>query len=1311
MKRGRTELVVLNKNNYYGGKALVLAQDSTQGGTGGVQMELYRQLWGQLMTGDPNLNVKALDDVEYMQNIDLTKTYEGRTFEVVGDAITALIHNEKNNFLITRVAPIFMTDELNFQANRKEWNQIEYTRVSETGLGEETSFSQWNWTDKLERRKQEAKLSMELALDNNYGATVWAENLAVLASDGLLTLMKEAAYAIYTIGYSNMVEDKIRQIPVDLSRLYRMETRAFFCMAMGLDGFLQRIQDAADNVPGFDTVIMPYKTSHRLREMTGESRQMDAVIVSMNPQTQQYERQLSTAGPQSTKTVQLGNRTVDFFEMTGFRVNMRDDTIEDPSVARVTLCQCLPPNHDVHAEDSVQCQPGCSTLDMYAFYQQKDVGEDRRIPFKEMLKNCFAYDRRTGKPSRYVERLALEKNEKREAPWAFGGHGNRGYVAEDINDEDQNYDYETPDIQALGSQTRLNEMPSWRHDFFLLTWDPRTGTYRIPRLWGDVSLSAFPHAWFHRAIRQLNAASHTSLGFPLSQALAELRELVDDINAEAWTVDYATELIDTQMPFLLQEQRANGGQLPERWPTNEFGALRLPNNASGSLSSMVYPPGYGFGGGILTLAREANKPGSNWQEGGRRAKNVTNKLEPALRFMRKSMGQSEAFNGEYAEFASDSAAMTVLVASALGHFEPVYMAVPSSGDLGQADISVSGGVPQGETERGRGAFSTRPDLQTVVIDGIRTAADIGAVVAALQNGLRPNEALRALFSLNGAAILQVKGSLLEFFNTALSSAKRAVLESLFTQIFAIVPYEQDTNERRVKIASALAVDVTGLLDAGDPEGALALIRKMANKTSAMAKEKEWAESGNQFYASPVDPAIRDALKRAEQSPSGGQVQARPVERTGTQRRETARTVANARTQAFFQGNYNADPAAFLIAPLAASESLDEFIETTGFSWIRPANPITGKAYFDEDEVANREARIEAARKKLRGLHRLAGVFHAFQGKRSDGAEEMDMDESQGGGFFGLSGQFMGLQARPVGRRNVARKDMYDGLENAFFGPWRERLRFISTLESEAEQLIGLALLQLPNTLETHLNLADHDVQLMNVILFRPWIECTAKSVVVMEAGTNTLLTGMSRAKAIVSKEDRGIIHIGSSFYTGSIRVNPGNIELLPLCDPDRFLGGKNHSFITHEDQWSAENPLKPSIIALPTPVGERTYGEYVEMTNQQLYLRPGIDVDGHFCKYSSAEFYKSIFGLDRTDTVQDAHAQRLKYWSFVDVSHVGHVGPRSFIDARTGLRVDYEGHGPGNDRRMNQPGAEKVWNGQASEFPQLVPLYSTRQRV
>ena len=1292
MKRGRTEIYT-KKDNYHQGKALIIANEGT-GGVGATSIELYKQIWGQVITGDNELNIKALDDVEYMQNIDLTRQYKDRSFEIIGQAQTALMHNEGNSFLITVAAPMFLTDELNFQSRHKEWNQIEYTRLSETGVAEETSFTEWGWTDKLERRKLEAKVSMELALDNNYGASVWQENLAVLASTGLLTLMKEAAYALVTIGYSNHVEEAIGSHAVDLGRLLRYETMAFMACAMGMDRFLSLIRNAQDKVPGYNTVIMPYKTSQRLRDMVGESRQVDATLISLNAQTQEYEQRLG-AGPRTVKTAQVGDRSVDFFEMTGFKVNERSDEIEDPMVARVTLCQAIPSNHNIKATDAVALQcANADSLDTFLFYQTTDVGEDRRIAFKEALKHCFAYNKKTGAPSAHLHRLCKVKNDQLDmavkVPYAFNDLINTGYVASDINDEDQTYDYETPDVQSLQGHTDLEQMVSWRHHCALVTWDPRREEWRVPNRVGDMHLSALPHEWLHRVVRILDGAfAHYSKGQSLRQVIADTNDFFDEIDAAPWTVDYAKAFLDAQMPYILDSDGsvkpvttdAQGNTIEPSFAVNEFGSNRLPSNESGALDDMVYPPSFYS---LETLAREGNKPGSPWQRAGKEAQRLLASLRTTQSFLRETYGDTDVVNGAYApEALQRDAPLDTLIAAIRGRPGTVY-----------------GGVPSTATSQGvapRAATATPlSDVSTAINAGNAATINLGALT------ILPSRALRALFSLNAKTFNDYRAEFAAYLDGSLPPNQRDVMERLVEAILATNKFDAARDESKVKFASALTSAVIDALRAGDVKGAGDLITKAAGKRTGEALRAEWAN--NDYYREDSsDDTLRTRLRTAEENAAtSAAVAFVPANQTRTQRRDAVGARAEARPVRFFQGEYDGvNPSQYLRTTLVATQSLDDFIAETGFKWVlpgsasKPAEPATGA------ELRDRDARIEAGRKRLGGLHALSGVYSALNGMSEKAVvEEMEQE-------YRFDAR-LGFGARPVGRGNVVQSAKSDNIADEYFGPWAERLRYANTMENDAERMLFLALIQTPNTLDVHMRLANYGAQIINLIMFRPFIEMTAKSVIVMEA-RNAILTAMSRAKVIVSKEDRGVFHVGSSFYTGTIRVNPDNIYMIPLCDADRWIGGKNHSFVQSADDWNTPNPQRPSIIVMPTAVCERTYDGQIPADWKSMYLRPDIDVNNHFRKYSSADLFNVVFGERLVGSVKMAHLDRKSYWKFVNVSLAGHLAPRGFIDPRTGDYVQYNGNGPGNDIRQNMPGAEKVFDGQAEFFPNALPIQLNRK--
>jgi hypothetical protein len=257
----------------------------------------------------------------------------------------------------------------------------------------------------------------------------------------------------------------------------------------------------------------------------------------------------------------------------------------------------------------------------------------------------------------------------------------------------------------------------------------------------------------------------------------------------------------------------------------------------------------------------------------------------------------------------------------------------------------------------------------------------------------------------------------------------------------------------------------------------------------------------------------------------------------------------------------------------------------------------------------------------------------------------------------------------------------------------------------------LTVLEAKNTLPTHLKLADVGAQLINVLLFRPFIEFFACSIIVMKAGEDTCATPVSRFDAYISKEDRGYFHAGCSYYSGFVRLNPGNIRMIPYCIPERFVGGKKCDFMTSSDQWVPNNPLKPSIIALPTPVSERTYASPLHMTNGKSITRPDIDYPSFAGKYSSAAFYNHRFDPDNVQHVDEQHYDRIMYKKITYASHVAHKGWQAFKDAASGLLRDSEGIGPGCQRSMNKSGAQYVWNGRVAQFDKDFETRYTRGRA
>src|SRR6202008_1819414 len=116
------------------------------------------------------------------------------------------------------------------------------------------------------------------------------------------------------------------------------------------------------------------------------------------------------------------------------------------------------------------------------------------------------------------------------------------------------------------------------------------------------------------------------------------------------------------------------------------------------------------------------------------------------------------------------------------------------------------------------------------------------------------------------------------------------------------------------------------------------------------------------------------------------------------------------------------------------------------------------------------------------------------------------------------------------------------------GPMENRLKYLEDeVKEPIHKVFFLALLQASNTLWTHHKLTGCNAKLLNVVLFRPFIELYACSIIVMKAGEESGAVPISRFDTYISKEDRGYFHIGCSYYSGFIRLQPQNFRMIPYC--------------------------------------------------------------------------------------------------------------------------------------------------------------------
>lgn len=1329
--------------------------DATTGalwGGSGFTVEFLRKHFGGLFVDEFRAPSLALDEMEYRQSLSMNYAYKDRAVPMFSSFITASIMNAKNLFLLSVVAPIFETADIHFTVTRKEWNQIAFEETPEGGITNEPTFSTWQWRDTMLRYSKSQTLSVDLTHDENYGMETFMENLAVLASDATLRLYQTVAMSLMAVGYENMVQDRTKQIPFDISQLFAAETLAFFAFAKDPAQGLNLILKEKRTMPGLDMAIFPENGARAMVGLPGGLRRsVPARRLVMNPDTRRLEAELEP-GPQSIVSFPIGDAQIDVMELTSFRVNSLDDRVENPLQAKLTLCQFFPPDEDIRADDVIKHTDG-RLLDMWIFHQTKEKGEEERISFRKMLRHCFYFDPVTGKRSRwladYIRHLNARHNNHGEdlAPYQWSRDGKE---ADDINDDKG--DYERPDARwgRLIGQSELLHMKAVRHKFCGVVYDPQLRKYRDAVRVGDNHLDTLPNEWVMRAVRVLQRQFELEMGSCCDDGFSHLFSLLESMKKSPVDEDYVKALIEANMNALMP-----GGQMTpasengvEEFVANEYGSLRLPKNLSNELTGLRYPPGFHSGPGLLTLADEALDPASPFLDAATEARKAVEFVRRLVRFLKAHLGDTDLVDAKYAApwfrasgGKNDEAMEIAVMIDALydPHGQvPVFLGVPARGSQGVESVEQTG----------------RPSL--ALQDVVLQAGDVSTIqpVELLEEGY-VDDSLQAVAVLSPPIANKWKGAMIRLgsgWATRVSADERRsyavyteVARELFAQLIETGDYAgtkdatQAAEQRRV--ANALTDHVMLMLyPAGPPQNgfeyfaggaedaarnadkAKAFLKKLRTHSkqalAELAKTKAYEESASSGLAEKLRSREKQAFVRST-----------PVGRTSQDRLEIGNRGAARRRDrnvTFFEGDFGLAPQAYLRSPLMYSPALGELIQA-GFRWALPGDWASRFTTPDLAAGSGRPAMPDFGRlhfDRLAGMRSLFGCHHTAR-------HDDEYEEEYGYGDRMPKSHHRELQSRafdlgdrlrddlrfPPAPHAAPRKEADRSQDEAvggreYYGPWRARIAF-----ADAElkgrplaHLLYMALLQTQNELGVHERLGALGAPLMNVVLFRPFIQLMASSVVVMHAGEETIATPLSRVDATLTKEARGFFHITASLYTGSIRLKPENIRLIPYSLPARFISGKTCDFMTDPGDWEPANPLQPSIIALPTPVSERTYAPQIHMCAKELIPRRDIDGPSFRSKISTFDWFEFLFDKNNVESIDALHYDRHNYHCSVPVSLVARRGPCRFLNQQTLEPRDVEGFGPGNSLRENIAGAQYVWNGAEALFPAVIPSTKTLAR-
>lgn len=283
-------------------------------------------------------------------------------------------------------------------------------------------------------------------------------------------------------------------------------------------------------------------------------------------------------------------------------------------------------------------------------------------------------------------------------------------------------------------------------------------------------------------------------------------------------------------------------------------------------------------------------------------------------------------------------------------------------------------------------------------------------------------------------------------------------------------------------------------------------------------------------------------------------------------------------------------------------------------------------------------------------------------------------------------------------------------EEEYFGPKEARYDYITNnVSSLFEKIIFKAIMLAPNRITIHKKIAAIGQKLVNVLIFRLFIQHVMSSTIVMKAGRDTLKTAIGHGKVWVNTEQRGFSTINAGFYLGIVRVNPNAIQMLPFTFPEAFVGGMGVTFMRDKSHFRYSTTDKESMIAMLTPITETKYEYPLHILNLPTYNSRDISNAPYNRKWSSSGYFAHVFGYNALCEVHGQIEEAKKHYGHAfDISLCVHRGPVRYTEAHGRTRM-VQGTGPRGHIRMNIPGAEATWNGTRLNFPDYAIELQKRQ--
>lgn len=946
-----------------------------------------------LLLGKPksDLCTQATTVESFMCHMNVFDAYKTKEWPIFGDFVTAQILNSRNSFLLA-LSPLLETPEVNFTIERTVISSMPFTEIAPCGIAEELSAGSYTYSFKQTVRQYEQSCTIErnLILDPNFGQQIWLKTLAYFVANARLTIDMGIITTLVQTGYENMTRSLVEGSPIDPDKLYFAINNTFLLAAVDPEQFIDSVRNLEAKIPDLDTLIIPAGKSAYLRGVGNDG--MTMLVQKLSTDASSNEVMVKFAeGPDSFKTVKLGNRILHIIEFQPFFLGDKEPMRINPLMTRLVIGQFYPPNPFLRPEFCASKKYLCGeTTDTTIFQQTKKNSVEQAITLKTRLENAFYWNKHDGKVSQAAKNFARQQTQTRRLqpggePWDWND-ANPNYEKRNADVNEETTSNSEPDMAEIACKIDIREMKSWRDEFAGLLYDPETKTFIIPPHFGDYPRRSIPDDYIKMDAEILEAKLKEQTGHSPEESFIQIRKLGERLRDAEWRDDFLYAFLDKNIgrmvafnqdtgftietvktPLVREEKNStkNGmdrckyasAEIIEEAKGNRFGGWDLPDKPETMLQE--YPPGFASGAGIRTLAQEVHKEGSSlWAAVGKEAMEALDFAETLVKFIREYIGKTAAINPRLlAPWYHKTSAVTMLLDRIIGTAGPVHIGIPDSIQFSDTNVDQTVDVPvTGPTER----VEIAPNLSLLRDTVADTANAIKAATLANTRREIINNATRALACLYDPAYTKLRGIDVlidslggdDFFKTDMV----AILHQFYDITIRLcsnntTKSEQTAAVQIVSIITEAFVDqlqsyVTPLTTQPDDNarakyrttilrGMKSFIANFNNDTTIrkfLNTEKARREKARGPECVDFGEGFHDELMAYE----------KPVGCRGTPINIARGTGAypEASIKPVFKVDYTQPPAKYIRAPIPSSPALREFLRDKPFGWIIPSDSAT-----------------------------------------------------------------------------------------------------------------------------------------------------------------------------------------------------------------------------------------------------------------------------------------------------------------------------------------------------------------------------------